>query len=202
MTAQAPQNQPSVPFQPSSTAPDHTLSIPVGSSSATTSIGQTHPSASTSSLSRPRGRPGCTRYQWPSSMASVTAPRKAAPTSVRSERHGADAPSAASSAAATSPTAPISGRHEVEQRRELARRRRGAVARAPDARVDAGHRRDTRRAPVVLGSLPATPRPGGGRRTRPARAGSRAPTPSDAASRTGTTPNASPAANAPAAISR
>ena len=28
----------------------------------------------------PRARPGCTRYQWPSSMASVTAPRKAAPT--------------------------------------------------------------------------------------------------------------------------
>ena len=61
--AQAPQNHPSVPFQPSSTVPDHTLSMPVGSSSTATSSGQIQPSIVTSSLSSERGRPGWTRYQ-------------------------------------------------------------------------------------------------------------------------------------------
>ena len=79
--------------------------MPVGSSRATTSIGHTHPRASTSSCSRPRGRPGCTRYQWPRSMASVTAPRNAAPASVRSSATAGLPP--ASRAAATRPTTPM-----------------------------------------------------------------------------------------------
>ena len=53
------------------------------------------------------GRPGCTRYQWPRSMASVIDPRKAAPASSRATAsHGS---AAGVEPAATSPTAPMTG---------------------------------------------------------------------------------------------
>ena len=155
MIAHAAQNQPRVPFQPSSTEPVQTLTIPIGRSRATTSIGQTQPSASTSSCSRRRGRPGWTRYQWPRSMASVMAPRKAAPASVRSRATTWFPP--ASSAPATSPTRPIDDRHQVEHGRELRAPLVDDGGRHRRAPVDAGHRRDTRRAAVVLGLLPGHP---------------------------------------------
>ena len=71
------------------------------------STGQTQPTASTSSLRWRLGRPGCTRYQWPSSIASVTAPRNAALAKVRSNETPRLPP--ASTAAATSPTMPRIG---------------------------------------------------------------------------------------------
>ena len=196
VTAQAAQNHPSVPPHPSSTAPVKTLIIPVGSSRATTSIGHTQPTASTSSCSRPRGRPGCTRYQWPRSMASVTAPRKAAPANVRSSETAVLPP--ASSAAATSPMQPMA---------TGTRSRIGGNSRPCMTVAGASTWRSM---PVIAATRavrrscsarwPATP---AWRRTIDTPSATRhvAATPSDAASRTGTTPNASPAAKAPAAIS-
>ncbi len=58
-------------------------------------------------MSGPRPRPGWTRYQCPSSMASVTDPRRAAPEKVRAMARAWGPPSAR--AAATRPTTPMTG---------------------------------------------------------------------------------------------
>ncbi len=71
----------------------------------------------TSSSSGPRARPGCTRYQWPSSMASVTAPRNAAPTRNRATASQAGPP--ASSAGGDEADGADDRRDQVERRREL-----------------------------------------------------------------------------------
>ena len=118
-----------------------------------TSIGHTQPRASTSSWSSPRGRPGCTRYQWPSSMASVTAPRNAAPASVR--RIDTTGLPPASSAPATRPTTPMTTGTRSSTGGNSGPR--SAVAGPPAARVDARHRRHPGGAPVVLGLLAADP---------------------------------------------
>ncbi|CAB4764440.1 unannotated protein [freshwater metagenome] len=81
--------------------------MPVGHSSTPSSNGQTIAFQRTSSRIGARGRPGCTRYQWPSSIASVIAPRNAAPTSTRATDSAAGSP--ASMPAATSPMTPTSG---------------------------------------------------------------------------------------------
>ncbi len=57
VTAQVAQNQPSVPFQPSSTA-RHTANIPTGSNRATISTGHTHPSARHQFVEEPPGQTG------------------------------------------------------------------------------------------------------------------------------------------------
>ena len=125
-----------------------------------TSTGHTHTTASTSSLSNRRGRPGCTRYQWPSSIASVTHPRKAAPASVRSRATAGLPP--ASRPAATRPTTPIAAGTRSSVGGYSGPADRSAVAERP---LDPGHRRHPGGAPVVLGPLAARP-PGAGRSTR------------------------------------
>ena len=107
VTAHATQNQPSIPPQPSSTLPLRIDSIPGGMSSNATWGNQSQPVQRTISNSGPRLRPGCTRYQWPSSMASLTAPKKAAPTTVRASDSQAGSPPA--NPAATTPMSPMSG---------------------------------------------------------------------------------------------
>ena len=81
--------------------------MPVGTSSRATSTGHTRPVQRTISSSGRRARPGCTRYQWPSSIPSEIAPRNAAPTSTRATDSQAGSP--ASMPAATRPGRPTSG---------------------------------------------------------------------------------------------
>ncbi len=81
--------------------------MPVGQRSTASSNGHARPVHQTSSTSGPRARPGCTRYQWPNSMASLTAPRNKAPTSVRATDNRAGSP--ASIPAASSATSPTTG---------------------------------------------------------------------------------------------
>ena len=197
-TAQAAQNQPNTPPQPSSTAPVHTLTIPVGSSIASTSSGQIHRTASTSSLSSAAGSPGCTRYQWPSSIASVIAPRNAAPTRVRSSATVGFPP--ASRPAATRPTTPMA----------TGTRSRAGGYSGPAGRVDAAAGAG-RSIPVIAATRAVRrscsarcPRTPARRRATDTTSPTTHPaaTPSAAASRTGTTPKATPAANAPSAMAR
>src|SRR4051812_34839068 len=81
--------------------------MPVGTSSSATSNGQIHADHFTSSLIGSRESPGCTRYQWPSSIASLITPRNAAPTSNRPADSAYGPPSAP--AAPSSATNPNSG---------------------------------------------------------------------------------------------
>ena len=113
--------------------------MPVGHRNTAISNGHTTAVQRTSSFTGSRGRPGCTRYQWPSSIASLTAPRNAAPTSEPR------------------------GREQVRAARELRRREQAERAERParsrssaggnsgsrsrsgiSRRVAADHRRDTR----------------------------------------------------------
>ena len=144
--------------------------------------------ASTSSSSRRRGRPGWTRYQWPRSIASVIDPRNAAPTSVRSTDN-ATSPSA-STAAASSPTRADDDRDEVEPRVELrggrlAPRRTSARRSRRLGPIDARHRRDPCRPPVVLRHAARALRRTAARRRPPARRGRRRRWPPPTTSRTG-----------------
>jgi hypothetical protein len=87
--------------------PLSTDTIPTGHSSSNTSKGHTTAVQRTISSSGRRARPGCTRYQWPSSMPSEIDPRKAAPARVRSTDNNAGSPAAMP--AATRPGMPSSG---------------------------------------------------------------------------------------------
>ena len=107
VTAQAIHIQPRMPLYPSSIVPVITDPMPVGHSRTSTSNGHTMATQRTSSSSGARGMPGCTRYQCPRSMASVTAPRKAAPTTTRATDSAAGSP--AEIPAATNPTSPMAG---------------------------------------------------------------------------------------------
>ena len=108
--AHAIQNQPNIPPQPSSIEPLMTLIIPVGSNITTTSTGVTTRNTVTSSPKMERGKPGCTKYQWPNNIASLTAPRKIVPTAMRAKFTAVSpGPTAESNAATTSPTAPTAG---------------------------------------------------------------------------------------------
>ena len=188
------QNQPSWPPQPSSTDPPSTLNMPVGSSSDTTSNGHTHPSQRTNSLRCRRGRPGWVRYQWPSSIASVTAPRNIAPANVRSRDTSTLPP--ASIAAATRPTDATAG---------ATRSSTGGNSRPPSFTtvsrsmpVIAATRAERRYCSSVCPATPAL------RRTMLTTSTPNA-TPavaSAAPSRTGTTPKRNPASAAPTANSR
>ena len=102
-------------------------------------------------MSRRRGRPGWTRYQCPSSMASVIAPMNAAPTRVRDQRDRRVA--AGVERGGDQPDGADEHRDEVERRRELRAHRLvdPVVVGGSDGAVDAGHRRDALAAPIVLG---------------------------------------------------
>ena len=113
--------------------------IPVGISQTTTSNGHSTATDRTSSWIGSRPRPGCTRYQWPSSIASVTAPRNTAPTTRRArlervvaadERGRADQRDHAGDRREQ-----VEPRIELRHARDRGRRRRSGVA---------GHRRDAR----------------------------------------------------------
>ena len=87
--------------------PLKTLTIPVGHSRAATSTTHRPATHRLSSPSGPRPSPGCTRYQWPRSMASVTTPRKAAPHTSRAKPRTNGPPPA--TAAPASPASPAAG---------------------------------------------------------------------------------------------
>jgi hypothetical protein len=147
--------QPSMPPQPSSTDPVSTASMPVGRSITNTSAGHSHFSAATISFRSRRGRPGCVRYQCPSSIASESAPMNAAPTSVRASATAGLPP--ASSAAAIRPMEPI-----TTGTRSRTGGNSGPTAPcgrpatgASTARSNARHRRDPLAPAVVLRSRPA-----------------------------------------------
>ena len=106
--------------------------------------------------SGPRPRPGCTRYQWPSSMASVTGAEEGGADQDRAGDRAAVGPPA-STPAATRPTHADDRGDQVEAGRELRRRRRRSRCRGP---VDAGHGRDPGRAGLAPAArCPATPGP-------------------------------------------
>ncbi len=112
--------------------------MPVGTSSRATSAGHTRPVQRTISSSGRRARPGCTRYQWPSSIPSEIAPRNAAPTSTRATDSQAGSP--ASMPAATRPGTATSGAI-----RSSTGGNSGTAAVGPlrvGAPVDAGHGHD------------------------------------------------------------
>ena len=117
-------------------------------------------------------------------MASVTAPRNAAPARLRATAsHGCDVGGQAGGDQAD--RADDRG-DEVERGRELAAGRGAAPARPATVAVDAGHGRHPGGAPVVLGLLAATrPRPCGRSTRRGASAGRQRDGRAEAASRTG-----------------
>ena len=153
--AHATQNHPRVPFQPSSIEPLSTLTMPVGTRSRITSSGHTHRTQVTSSLRRRRGRPGCTRYQWPSSMASVTAPRKAAPVRVRATASASLPPAARP--AATRPTTPMTG--AIRSRRGSNSRPAGVVDHGDACARCRSSRRPARVRRSCSARWPGTPAP-------------------------------------------
>ena len=172
--------------------PFSTETMPVGHSRTATSNGQDQPAHRTSSISGPLARPGCTRYQWPSSMASLTAPRNTAPTSIRPTDRAAGSPAA--SPAATSPTSPIIG----------ATRSRCGGNSGPPSNV-----RPSRSMPVMAAtrairrsSVPRWPATPARRRTTETTMAAvvATTTPIPATSRTGSVSTKNPTTTAPAAI--
>ena len=197
MTAHIAHIQPSIPPHPSSIDPLITPSIPGGNSITITSAGQSHASAFTISFRSTRGSPGCVRYQWPSSIASDSAPMNAAPTSVRATATPVFPP--ASSAAASRPIVPMNtgtrsriGGNSGPTGSSSRSRGASTVRSMPVIAATRSLRRScSTRAPLTPARL---------RRIETASANRQLIiTPTDAASRTGTTPNDSPAASDPAA---
>jgi len=88
-------------------------------------------------LHRSRGRPGCTRYQCPSNIASLTLPRNTAPTSSRAS--GEEIRPARELRGREQADRAADGRDQVEGRRELGTAicLVAAVTGAPDHRGDA-----------------------------------------------------------------
>ncbi len=109
--------------------------MPAGHKNTAISNGHAAAVHATSSFSGPRGRPGCTRYQWPSSIASLTLPRNTAPTSRRAaaSRYGPPA----NCAAASRPIAPKIGATRSSAGGNSGPRSRVVVAGAADHRGDA-----------------------------------------------------------------
>src|SRR3954447_13379246 len=107
VAAHATQNQPTRTAYPPSIEPLSTDTIPIGHSSTRISNGHTSPTERTIVSKGPRVRPGCTRYQWPRSMASVTLPRNAVPAATRATDSATGSP--ALIPAATKPIEPMTG---------------------------------------------------------------------------------------------
>ncbi len=118
--AQATQNHPSMPaVAVVDGAVEHRRPCPSGSAARPRPRTATAtPVQRTSSSSGPRARPGCTRYQWPSSIASVTAPRNAAPTSTRATDNQAGI-ARVDAGRGTRPTRPMAGATRSSTGREL-----------------------------------------------------------------------------------